>query len=343
MKIAFFHYYHSTAQRGLEVYLDQINLRLSKQNQVKIYKGPQKTPPFSPTLSLKRRFFLDQSSRQIASWTLHCLRDLNHFNPDIVFALNGGWQSLILRFWTLLNRKKLIIPGQSGPGWDDRWNLLCSPDIFVCLTQAQLQWAKRQLSWSRLEVIPNGVDLDFFSPKGKSVKLPLSSPIILIVAAAQDSKKVDATIRAVATLPRVSLLWIGTGPSKLALKKLGRQLLGSRFHHLSLKHSQMPIYYRSADLFTLCSAKTEAFGIVYLEALASGLPVVATDDPSRHQIVGDAGLYITNPQDSDKYAKVLQKALAKDWGDLPRRQAQRFSWDNITSQYQQLFEQLISS
>jgi len=343
MKIAFFHYYHSSAQRGLETYLDQLNLYTSKHHQTQIYQGPKKAYPPSHNLSLKRRFFLDKSSRQIAAWTLDCLSDLKHFNPDIVLALNGGWQSIILRLWTLVNRKKLIIPGQSGPGWDDRWNLFCSPDVFVCLTQAQLLWAKRQISRSKLVAIPNGVDLNFFSPSGKSIKLPIPSPVILVVAAAQDSKRVDTTIKAISTLPNISLLWIGAGPLEAKLKKLGVKLLGSRFHHLSLKHQQMPDYYRSADLFTLCSAKTEAFGIVYLEALASNLPVVATNDLSRRQIVGKAGLYVTNPQDVNEYALVLKQALAKKWGSLPRKQAQKFSWDKVIDQYLKLFNQLVSS
>ncbi len=97
--------------------------------------------------------------------------------------------------------------------------------------------------------------------------------------------------------------------------------------------------YRSADLFTFSTVPWESFGIVLVEAMASGLPVVATDDPIRREIVGDAGLFV-DPIDTDAYAAAIQKALDTDWGNKPRLQAEKFSWDKIAKQYETLFNSL---
>lgn len=99
----------------------------------------------------------------------------------------------------------------------------------------------------------------------------------------------------------------------------------------------MPNYYRAADIFSLPSKSSEAFGLVYLEAMASNLPVVAPNDDNRKFIIGKAGL-LCNVSDLDDYAGTLTAALKTDFTDLPRQQAEKFSWDNIASQYEQIIE-----
>ena len=59
-----------------------------------------------------------------------------------------------------------------------------------------------------------------------------------------------------------------------------------------------------------------------VEAMASGLPVVATDDPIRREIVGDAGLFV-DPTDTNKFANTIEKALNTNWGEKPRKQAEK--------------------
>ena len=73
--------------------------------------------------------------------------------------------------------------------------------------------------------------------------------------------------------------------------------------------------------------------------MASGLAVVATDDPIRREIVGDAGLFV-DPTDTKEYLKVLEKALKIKWGSKPRLQAEKFDWDKIAKDYEKLFLEL---
>jgi len=352
MKIAFLNFYQGHIDRGAETFVQELAQRLAKDHQVKIFQANKRNFPkkfITDSLSnthLLNRFFLSHRKLCELVFTLRNIPNLIRFRPDIIVPLNSGWQVLIISLVSRLIGAKMVIAGQSGPGWDDRWNLFCKPHAFVALTARQKSWAKKATPWFKHKIvkIPNGVDLSKFKPTGKKVKLKLKRPVILIVAATVPYKRVEQGIAAVARLKQGSLLLLGKGPQDKRIDKLGYKLLGKdRYQRLTAPFAQMPDYYRSADLFTLCSASTEAFGIVYLEAMASGLACVATDDLSRKEIIGQAGIYVKNPDNANEYAKALKKALKKSWGNIPLKQAQKFSWDKVAKQYQDLFNSLKSA
>lgn len=363
MKIAFLNFYQGYIDRGAETFVQELAQGLVKNNEVTVFQaGPSKSTGFvsvqkevrmpkvwpddnmSSTHILKR-LFLHYYKRKEFLFTLKCLRDLYLLKPDIIIPLNSGWQALIISIFSRLTGSKMVIAGQSGPGWDDRWNLFCKPHTFVALTQRQLDWAKKASPWFKHKIlkISNGVDTSKFQPAGKKIKLELDHPITLMAAATVPYKRVGQGIEAVSRLKQGSLLLLGTGPQDKRIDKLGYKLLGkSRYQRITIPFSKMPDYYRSVDLFTLCSTSSEAFGIVYLEAMASGLACVATDDESRREIVGNAGVYVKNPDNIDEYSGALKKALSKKWGNTPLLQAKKFSWDIIAGKYQKLFKSLVA-
>jgi glycosyltransferase involved in cell wall biosynthesis len=169
----------------------------------------------------------------------------------------------------------------------------------------------------------------------------LKKPIVLAVGAFTEQKRMDLVIRAVAKLDNTSLLIVGGGGDlKDEINDLGIKTLGKeRFATMTVPFEQMPEVYRTADVFTLASASSESFGNVLVEAMASGVPVVATDDPARREIVGDAGILV-NPENSDEYAASLKRAMETAWGERPRKQAEKFSWDIISEKYEELFKEL---
>jgi len=109
-----------------------------------------------------------------------------------------------------------------------------------------------------------------------------------------------------------------------------------RFLILSVPYKEIPKYYRIAHVFTLVSKTGEAFGNVYLEALASNLPIVATDDTTRREIVGGAGIFV-DPNNIDQYADALNTMLNKNIGNMPIDQSSKFSWEKIASKYEKTF------
>lgn len=250
---------------------------------------------------------------------------------SVIISTGGRFESMFLRLVTWIKGQKLIIPGQSGLGFDDKLNLLCFPDCFVALTKYQQQWANNINPFVKTAVIPNGVDLQKFTPAR-------TKPNILVigyVAALYPEKRQELLIRAVAKT-RAKLLLIGDGPDKQRLTELCQKLLLNRYEIKSVPHDLIAKDYQLMTLFAYPTVPWESFGIAILEAMACNLPVVATDDPIRHEIIGSAGLFAT----PDNLADQLQIALKTKWGNLPRKQAEKYSWDNISLKYKQLINQL---
>ena len=240
---------------------------------------------------------------------------------------------------TWLYGGKTVISGQSGIGFDDRLNLYSFPDYFIALTEFQLQWARKINPFVKIVKIPNGVDLHRFTFKG----LPLQGRrTILGVGAFTKEKRHGLTIKAVSKLKErnVDLIIVGGGGDrKPDIKILGERLLGKRFKVLSVTHDKMPEIYKKASVLAFPSVPWESFGIVMLEAMASGLPVVANNDPIRREIVGDAGILV-DPNDADSYAKAIEEALEIEWREKPQIQAKKFNWDIIAGEYEKLLQNL---
>ncbi len=361
MKIAFLNFYSGHLNRGGETFVRELAERLAQGHQISVFQGGPKSGSekyqavtvnipmpkvWPPGLSVKhflKRLFLDYYKLKELVFTLKALPSLMKFKPDIVSPVNGGWQALIISLYCRLFGAKLVIVGHSGPGWDDRWNLLVKPDLFVALTKHQLDWARKAIIWKQeFVLIPNGIDLDQFTQAGKKMKLDLEKPIIIIAAASTLAKRVERGIRAVAQLKSGSLLLLGSGPLDKRINKLGYELLGKkRFFHTTANYELMPEYYRAADILTLCSDSSEAFGIVYLEAMATGLACVGTDDKSRREIIGAAGVFVKDPNDVAEYTKALETALKINWKDLPKKQAEKYSWETIAKKYENAFASLL--
>jgi glycosyltransferase involved in cell wall biosynthesis len=333
MKIAFLIYQDINTKRGVETYVRELSKRLALNHEVKILSANKSLPNRWPIL---KRFYIDPFGIKIALFTITNLRWLLSSRPQILICINGGFQSLICRLVTFTYGGKLIISGQSGLGWDDRINLFCFPNKFVALTNYQKKWAENANPFIKSVVIPNGVDINKFKKTNKSFEAKLKKPIILCVSALVPNKRLDLLIHAVSQLDNASLLIVGDGPEKNKLLNLGEQLLPNRLEIRSVDHQQMPSLYKIADLFTFPTVKWESFGIVLVEAMASGLGIVTNDDPIRREIVGEAGLFV-NPENTEEYSKALKKALNINWHKKATTQASKFSWDKIVNEYEELF------
>lgn len=308
MKIAILNKYQSTVNRGAETFVRELSKRLRKNHQVNI------------------------------------ITDTNYFDLiknryDLIIPTNGRFQAFATRLVTWLIGSKMVISGQSGVGLDDRLNLYSMPNVFVALSTYALQRSKQRNPFVKSVYIPNGVDLNKFKPVTHENKKDVKT--VLSVGAFTEQKRHELVIKAVSKLDNVNLIIVGGGGDlKQQIYDLGYKTLGKdRFELLQVGHDKMPEIFNRSDIFTLASKPYESFGIVLVEALASNLPVVATDDPIRKEIVGDAGLFV-DPTNIDEYAKAIEKALNTNWGTKPRKQAEKFDWDKIASEYEKIFKEL---
>jgi glycosyltransferase involved in cell wall biosynthesis len=217
-------------------------------------------------------------------------------------------------------------------------------DGLVCTNPEYYERNKKH--WE-CELITNGVDPNRFYPglgDRAALGLPVDAPIALMVSALIDSKRVDEGIRAVAQVQGLHLVVCGDGPGRSKIQELGNELLPGRFHLIKLSHNQMPDMYRAANVFMHLSLD-EPFGNVYLEALATGLPVLAHDCSISRWILEDTSILV-DTRDTSQIASGLHRALKKestiDSGkrvDLIKR---RFTWSIIAQNYYLFIQKLLN-
>lgn len=355
MKIAFLHMTMGLVNRGSEVVIDMVAQALAKKHQVimiqsgpitpKSYKVirtyPQSSPPNPAPTSIwdkiRFRLHLDDNSGKVAEFTRSSLSHLHTFKPDLIVAVNGSLQLRILQGLAL--QAKLVAFGHAGIGHDDRAVLHRSPDLFVALTREAEVWAKRyQTTRTKIVQIPNPIDLSLYQ-KAKPLPLSLTRPIVLTVGALSQYKNVRNVVQAIKQT-QASLILIGDGEQAGELSKDFSTLANSFFWIKNLEPNEMPSHYQAADVFCFTPDPQEAFGRVYLEAMASGLPIVASDDPIRRQIIGDFGIYV-DPHDPVKIASGIKQALRL--GKLNYdQQLKQYRLATVVSQLEKEFHALIS-
>lgn len=192
-------------------------------------------------------------------------------------------------------------------------------------------------------LIPNGIDLARFTP-GDDVRtclgLPCDKAIVLMVSAFIDTKRVLEGIRAVAKVKDAVLVVAGDGPLRLEGDRLAAQLLPNRYRRISLPADRMPDLYRSADVF-LHLSKDESFGNVYLEAAATGLPIVAHDYALTQWILDDAP-FLCDTDDEEMLVAKLEHALKA--GSQPVSPSLgRFTWNRIADDYRAFLRGVVDS
>jgi glycosyltransferase involved in cell wall biosynthesis len=356
MKIVFLSFYSGEIFRGVETYVHCLSNELTKLgHDVTVYQnGPEVKGAKYNVISLEMKVDWNQKGNEskriinilgnywmqlVGKFTKKVLKQIDS-EVDVVIPCNGNLQSIYCRIWCWLHRKPMLITGLSGPGWDDRFNVWCFPNVFIGATHVQETWAKKVNPFVKTTTIPYGANIIDFEKRVIPLKIDLPHPIILSVGALVPIKRHELEIEAVSRLKKGSLVISGKGESKEKLEKLGKEKLPGRFQIINMPHDEMPSLYHSADLFTFATSPWESFGIVLVEAMAAGLPIVASDDPIRREIVGEAGLFV-DPTNADSYAKAIEKALTIDWKDKSRKQSEKFGWDTIAKEYEQLFKELV--
>ena len=207
----------------------------------------------------------------------------------------------------------------------------------------------------RIDVVPNGVDLDEFNPGLKKVKaaevrkaLGIGEETLLLLLVANEFRRkgLSALIGVLERLKGrdIRLLAVGKGSVEY-FKALAVKSGVDRMITFMPNVREINVYFAAADLFVL-PAKYEPFGLVVLEAMAAGTPVITTRVAGVSDHIGDGeGLILDRWDDIDALqAGILRfydnRSLTAEWGARARKKAENFSWKNIVNKTYEVYKKI---
>jgi glycosyltransferase involved in cell wall biosynthesis len=208
-----------------------------------------------------------------------------------------------------------------------------------------------------IHVIPTGVDIKRFrggNPGWLRARygLPAGDPLIVFVSRLAKEKNVgfilDAFVAVAAARPRARLVMVGSGDEEEALRRQAAQAdLGARVTFAgTLTGEDLVSAYRAAEVFVFAST-SETQGLVVLEAMAGGAPVVAVDAPGVRDVVRDGeNGYLVPEGDANGFAARVLEILGDDglrarMSAAARATAEGMSIENTAERVQQIYKHVI--
>jgi glycosyltransferase involved in cell wall biosynthesis len=206
----------------------------------------------------------------------------------------------------------------------------------------------------RIVTIPNGINLTRFDPSNansraevrRSFGIPDEASLVLFVGSQYRLKGLEFVIRALAEMETKAVLLVIGGDSATPFKRLAEQLGVCDRVIFAGARNDLPRIYPAADAFVLPTLY-ETFALVCIEAMASGLPVLASPvgGIEDYLIDGENGFHIQRDpsdiavtldrilNDPELHARIRERGLAT---------AKNYSWEKVARQYLRLFDELIA-
>jgi len=207
---------------------------------------------------------------------------------------------------------------------------------------------------NKITIIPNGVDESIFHLMDQdtcrnALDLTLKSKILLFVGQLHPVKNIATMLKALAIIKNnkkliFNTIIIGAGPLEFELKKLASDL-GLTSSEVDFKgqqtHTDVATYFGAADLLCLPSLR-EGRPNVVIEALATGLPVVASNVGGIPELINSSNGALVSPSDEIELAKAISVSMDKNWDRSEIASTQSASsWDSCAKQYLDLFTKVL--
>jgi phosphatidyl-myo-inositol alpha-mannosyltransferase len=194
-------------------------------------------------------------------------------------------------------------------------------------------------------VLFNGIDIGRFAA---ATPTPTDGPTIVFFGRHESRKGLAVLLDAAASLPDDVTLWIiGQGPETDALK--AKHSGNTRLHWLGrVDDEELAQRVAGADVFCAPSLHGESFGVVLLEAMASGTAIVATDLPGYKAVAKpDEHAILVPPEDSDALAKALNDLLGNptrraELVAAGKQRAEDFAMPKLAAAYAEIYTSLLA-
>jgi phosphatidylinositol alpha-mannosyltransferase len=225
-------------------------------------------------------------------------------------------------------------------------------DARICVSSAARHFISRYFP-GEYQIIPNGVDVDFYANARPFPEFRDGKINILFVGRAEPRKGAMYLMRAYAQLkerhPETRLIVASSGPQIGELRRFVRnEHVRDVFFAGRVSDTDKARFYKTADIFCAPSTGQESFGIVLLEAMAAGCAIVASDIHGYKKVVQrNVSALLVEPRDVDALAGGLER-LIQD-GDLRQRlgaagaqRATDYDWSHVTAELVRVYEDVIA-
>lgn len=292
---------------------------------------------------------------------------LEKFQPDIIHVVNPAILGLAGLFYGKVMQIPLVASYHThlpqylyhyGLGMLEGvlWELLKSAhnqaELNLCTSTAMMQELAAH-GIERLDLWQPGVDTELFQPHLASGEMRSrlaqghpACPLLLYVGRLGAEKEIDRIKPILEAIPQARLALVGDGPHRQALEQ---HFAGTPTHFVGyLTGIDLATAFASADAFIFPS-RTETLGLVLLEAMAAGCPVVAARSGGIPDIVTDGvNGYLFDPEDEQGAIAATQRLLAnteerETLRQNARLQAERWSWAAATRQLQNYYRVVIGT
>jgi glycosyltransferase involved in cell wall biosynthesis len=292
--------------------------------------------------------------------------------PRIARALEGmdvvhaqGLAVPTLQLWSLRVSRAPVNVGTfhtyfEGGHWGYKYffayvrSTIARADRLIAVSNACLTALRPYFHDQRFEVIPNGVDVGLYRPLGPGEERPPGPPRILFVGRFDTRNRLDVLLQAARILQGEGrdfvVQVVGDGPLRPVYHRQAKSLgVWDRIEWLGLLDQERPRLYREATVFA-APCVLASFGVVLLEAMASGTPIVCADNAGFRQVIRDGapGRFVP-PGDAAALAAGIAEqlddpGLRRDWGERGRAVAvERYSWPEVARRVEEVYRQILAS
>ena len=284
------------------------------------------------------------------------ITEIKKIDPDIIYARPFTPSGFISTSYS----KKYAVPvvtqcdgGDIRPGWLNPYEKLIVKKVIkdstriISSSEEMKNIIARDFERKDVVMIPNGINLKEFNT-AKPMILKYPKPRILFVGRMDEMKGTEYLIKAFLDIKyktKGSLLLIGNGPLKneLSLKYENNKnvvFLGA------IDHKYIASYMKASDIFVLPSVD-EAMPVVLMEALASGLPIVASKVGGIPELIKKENGILTKPRNTKSISDAILKLLKnkKVMVAMSKRNKEKVklkSWETVCKSYKRIFDSLIN-
>jgi len=212
------------------------------------------------------------------------------------------------------------------------------------------------VSGSSVSIIPGGVDLQQFVPRlerreaRSRLGLADAGPLLFTVRRLVPRMGLEPLLQALVRVPDARLVIGGSGWLRPRLEASASALgVASRVSFAGrIDDKDLPVFYQAADLVVLPSVALEGFGLITLEALACGTPVVATANSGATDVLGPLEPSWISPDASPAslattIAGALSASCAPEVNKRCRVHAEQYSWERMVARHEELYRELVSA